>query len=111
MPLALERVYAGRGSEAYHPALLLSLLIYGYATVNRDGSLPHIATAMNDAHTLKDALYQQVARIAGAAASPKRLELIELLARAPKSVERRALRPASASSWPVPTSRCCAPPS
>lgn len=29
---ALERVYAGRGSEAYHPALLLSLLIYGYAT-------------------------------------------------------------------------------
>lgn len=28
----LERVYAGRGSEAYHPALLLSLLIYGYAT-------------------------------------------------------------------------------
>lgn len=29
---ALERAYAGRGSEAYHPALLLSLLIYGYAT-------------------------------------------------------------------------------
>ena len=29
---ALERVYAGRGSDAYHPALLLSLLIYGYAT-------------------------------------------------------------------------------
>ncbi|MDZ4116910.1 MAG: transposase, partial [Xanthomonadaceae bacterium] len=28
----LERAYAGRGSEAYHPALLLSLLIYGYAT-------------------------------------------------------------------------------
>lgn len=24
--------YAGRGSDAYHPALLLSLLIYGYAT-------------------------------------------------------------------------------
>jgi transposase len=30
--LALERAYAGRGSEAYHPATLLSLLIYGYAT-------------------------------------------------------------------------------
>ncbi|MDO8786539.1 MAG: IS1182 family transposase [Sulfuritalea sp.] len=29
---ALERAYAGRGSEAYHPAMLLSLLIYGYAT-------------------------------------------------------------------------------
>ena len=28
----LERAYAGRGSAAYHPALLLSLLIYGYAT-------------------------------------------------------------------------------
>jgi transposase len=28
----LERAYAGRGSQAYHPATLLSLLIYGYAT-------------------------------------------------------------------------------
>lgn len=28
----LKRAYAGRGSDAYHPALLLSLLIYGYAT-------------------------------------------------------------------------------
>lgn len=28
----LEQAYAGRGSAAYHPALLLSLLIYGYAT-------------------------------------------------------------------------------
>lgn len=28
----LEREYAGRGSDAYHPAMLLSLLIYGYAT-------------------------------------------------------------------------------
>jgi transposase len=28
----IERAYAGRGSEAYHPAMLLSLLIYGYAT-------------------------------------------------------------------------------
>jgi transposase len=28
----LERAYGGRGSEAYHPATLLSLLIYGYAT-------------------------------------------------------------------------------
>ena len=30
--LVLERAYAGRGSDAYHPAMLLSLLIYGYAT-------------------------------------------------------------------------------
>jgi transposase len=29
---ALEWAYAGRGSEAYHPAMLLALLIYGYAT-------------------------------------------------------------------------------
>lgn len=29
---ALERAYAGRGSDAYHPAMLLSLLISGYAT-------------------------------------------------------------------------------
>ncbi|MHB9102420.1 MAG: IS1182 family transposase [Sulfuricella sp.] len=28
----VERAYAGRGSAAYHPATLLSLLIYGYAT-------------------------------------------------------------------------------
>jgi transposase len=28
----LERAYAGRGSAAYHPALLLSLLVYGYST-------------------------------------------------------------------------------
>ncbi len=28
----LEKAYAGRGSTAYHPALLLSLLVYGYAT-------------------------------------------------------------------------------
>jgi transposase len=29
---AMETRYAGRGSAAYHPWLLLSLLIYGYAT-------------------------------------------------------------------------------
>jgi len=28
----LERVYAGRGSAAYHPNMLLALLVYGYAT-------------------------------------------------------------------------------
>ena len=28
----MERSYAGKGSAAYRPALLLSLLIYGYAT-------------------------------------------------------------------------------
>ena len=28
----LERVYAGRGSKAYHPKMLLALLFYGYAT-------------------------------------------------------------------------------
>ena len=29
---AMERAYAGKGSHAYHPATLMSLLIYGYAT-------------------------------------------------------------------------------
>lgn len=29
---ALTRKYAGRGSRAYHPAVLLAILIYGYAT-------------------------------------------------------------------------------
>jgi transposase len=29
---AIERAYAGKGSDAYHPAMLLALLIYGYAT-------------------------------------------------------------------------------
>lgn len=29
---AMERAYAGKGSDAYHPATLLALLIYGYAT-------------------------------------------------------------------------------
>ncbi len=36
---------------------------------------------------IKNALYEQVARIAKATASPKRLELIELLCQAPKAVE------------------------
>lgn len=39
---------------------------------------------------IKDALYEQVARIAKAAASPKRLELIELLSQSPKTVEHLA---------------------
>src|SRR5688572_13529747 len=29
---ALEKAYRGSGSASYHPAMLLSLLIYGYAT-------------------------------------------------------------------------------
>lgn len=42
---------------------------------------------MTTNRTIKDALYEQVARIAKAASSPKRLELIELLCQAPKTVE------------------------
>lgn len=42
---------------------------------------------MTTNRNIKDALYEQVARIAKAAASPKRLELIELLCQAPKTVE------------------------
>ncbi len=29
---SIEQVYGGRGSEAYHPSVLLALLLYGYAT-------------------------------------------------------------------------------
>jgi rhodanese-related sulfurtransferase len=43
--------------------------------------------AMKAERTLKDNLYEQVARMAKAMASPKRLELIELLCQAPKSVD------------------------
>ena len=46
--------------------------------------------AMTTNRTIKDALYEQVARIAKAAASPKRLELIELLGQSPKTVEALA---------------------
>ncbi len=42
---------------------------------------------MTTSRTTKDLLYEQVARIAKAAASPKRLELIELLSQAPKTVD------------------------
>lgn len=42
---------------------------------------------MSTNRTIKDALYEQVARIAKASASPKRLELIELLGQSPKTVE------------------------
>lgn len=45
---------------------------------------------MKTNRTIKDALYEQVARIAKAAASPKRLELIELLGQSPKTVEALA---------------------
>lgn len=46
--------------------------------------------SMTTNRTIKDALYEQVARIARAAASPKRLELIELLGQSPKTVEALA---------------------
>lgn len=45
---------------------------------------------MTTNRTIKDSLYEQVARIAKAAASPKRLELIELLGQSPKTVEALA---------------------
>ena len=45
---------------------------------------------MTSNRQIKDALYEQVARIAKAAASPKRLELIELLGQSPKTVEKLA---------------------
>lgn len=43
-----------------------------------------------DSRTLKNLLYEQVARIGKAVSSPKRLELVELLAQGEKSVETLA---------------------
>ena len=43
-----------------------------------------------NARTLKDLLYEQVARIGKSLSSPKRLELLELLAQSEKSVETLA---------------------
>ncbi|MFM0412631.1 MULTISPECIES: ArsR/SmtB family transcription factor [Paraburkholderia] len=45
---------------------------------------------MSTNREIKDALFEQVARIAKAVASPKRLELIELLCQAPKPVDMLA---------------------
>lgn len=45
---------------------------------------------MTSNRIIKDALYEQVARIGKAVASPKRLELLELLCQAPKTVETLA---------------------
>jgi len=45
---------------------------------------------MNAGREIKNVLYELVARIAKAVASPKRLELLELLCQAPKSVETLA---------------------
>lgn len=45
---------------------------------------------MNKTRQIKDLLYEQVARIGKAAASPKRLELIELLCQGEKTVESLA---------------------
>ncbi len=45
---------------------------------------------MSTGREIKNALYELVARIAKAVASPKRLELIELLCQAPKAVETLA---------------------
>lgn len=54
--------------------------------------LPIHAThnAMDTNREVKDALFDQVARIAKAVANPKRLELIELLCQAPKPVDTLA---------------------
>lgn len=46
---------------------------------------------MSSNRQIKDALFEQVARIGKAVSSPKRLELIELLCQAPKPVETLAL--------------------
>lgn len=41
---AMTRSYAGRGSDAYHPAVLVALLIYGYATGTYSSRKIEVAT-------------------------------------------------------------------
>ncbi len=50
---------------------------------------------------MKDLLYEQVARIGKAISSPKRLEMLEVLAQGEKSVEVLAIS-RSASTWGSP---------
>ena len=51
-----------------------------------------------DNRALKDLLYEQVARVGKALASPKRLEILEMLAQGEKAVETVATEVAIASS-------------
>lgn len=48
------------------------------------------STKAQDKRAIKDAVFEQVARVSKAFASPKRLELIALLSQGPKSVEELA---------------------
>jgi len=54
----------------------------------------------------KDALFTQFAQIAGAFASPKRIEIIDLLAQGERNVEALARQAGSPSPIPRATSRC-----
>jgi len=56
-----------------------------------------------DKRSLKDLLYEQVARVGKALASPKRLEMLEMLAQGEKSVEAVASAVAVDISSPVRT--------
>ena len=57
-----------------------------------------------NSRNLKDLLYEQVARVGKALASPKRLEMLEMLAQGEKSVETLAARGRrSTSSSPART--------
>ena len=74
---ALERDHGGWGSAAYHPAMLLALLIYGYATgcfssrkieratYDSPGAGPQVTQAVNDQHQIGPLLEQMQALPAG----------------------------------------------
>ena len=79
----LERAYAGRGSDAYHPAILLSLLIYGYAT------------GAHSSRKIERATYDSLAFRFIAATSTRTM------------TPWRDSAAVSASSSPVSSCRCC----
>ena len=86
----------------------------GYASPSSRLSLPRPlffqVMRMSTNRQIKDALFDQVARMAvKAVASPKRLELrSNCCVRRPNRWKRWRLKPASASNWSVPISRSCA---
>jgi hypothetical protein len=79
---ALERAYRGRGSAAYHPALLLSLLVYGYAT------------GVFSSRRIERATYDSVASASS------------LRARIQTTTRWQAFGGASWTNWPISLCRC-----
>ena len=72
----LESAYAGRGSVAYHPTMLLSLLIYGYATGAYSSSKPAMTpwrSALSPATSTRITTHWPASAVATASSLPRLL--------------------------------------